>query len=185
VLDCIELGHAIGASLVVVHPSRGTRGSLEEREKIRAVEMESLVRIHEEARLKGLGICVENMPSGIAFADRSLASGILHLLRRLDGAKATFDVGHANTTTVPAHTMLRHMGPLVGHVHVHDNKGAQDEHLEIGTGSVKWRNLVQALLDVKYEGILLDESLNVEAAKRGLQYVRQLLEEVQGSERRR
>jgi sugar phosphate isomerase/epimerase len=166
VLDTVELGSAIGALLVVVHPTRGTRGSLEERDRVRSLERESLVRIHERAAAKGLRVCVENMPSGGAFADRSLASGVMHLVRGLDGAGVTLDVGHANTTTVPAQTMARHFGSRIGHVHVHDNRGEQDEHLEIGLGTVDWKAVVTALVDLKYDGILLDESLNMEAGIR-------------------
>jgi sugar phosphate isomerase/epimerase len=184
VLDSIELGSAIGASLVVVHPARGTRGGLEERDRVRALERESLVRICELAAAKGLRVCVENMPSGSAFADRSLASGVAHLVRRLDGAAVTLDVGHANTTTVPAQTMARHFGSLIGHVHVHDNKGVQDDHLEIGLGTVDWRAVVSTLVALKYDGILLDESLSVDAARRGVAYVRRLVEEAQALEKK-
>ncbi len=182
VLDSVELGSDIGASLVVVHPSRGTRGGLEERDRVRALERESLVRIHELAAAKGLRVCVENMPSGSAFADRSLASGVAHLVTGLDCARVTLDVGHANTTTVPAQTMARHFGSLIGHVHVHDNRGAQDEHLEIGLGTIDWKAVVTTLVTLKYDGILLDESLNVEAARRGVAYVKRLVEEAQGLE---
>jgi sugar phosphate isomerase/epimerase len=184
VLDTVELGAAIGALLVVVHPTRGTRGTMEERERVRALERESLVRIHELAATKGLKVCVENMPSGGAFADKSLASGVMHLVRGLDGVSATLDVGHANTTTVPAQTMARHFGPLIGHVHVHDNRGAQDEHLEIGLGTIDWGAVIAALVELKYDGILLDESLNVEAAGRGLAKLKRLVEEAQGLENR-
>ncbi len=179
VLECIELGGLIEASLIVVHPSRGTRGSLEERERVRALEKESLSRIHESAASRKMRICVENMPSGLPFADVSLTSGILQLVKRLDGAGVTFDVGHANTTTVPAERMLKHFGPAVGHVHIHDNNGLEDEHLEVGTGSVDWSGVVRALVGLKYEGVLVDESLSLESAKRGIAYVRKLFEEVQ------
>ncbi|MBN1503904.1 MAG: sugar phosphate isomerase/epimerase [Candidatus Eisenbacteria bacterium] len=179
VLDSIELGSAIKASLVVVHPARGTRGGLEERDRVRAVERESLVRINERAREKGLRVCVENMPSGGPFAERSLASGVMHLVKRLDGAGVTLDVGHANTTTVSAQTMARHFGSAIGHVHVHDNMGAQDEHLEIGSGTVDWRAVVKALVELKYEGAVVDESLTVAEARRGVAYLRRLAEEEQ------
>jgi sugar phosphate isomerase/epimerase len=183
VLDSIELGAAIEARLVVVHPSRGTRGDLEERERIRALEVESLARIHESAASRGLRICVENMPSGLPFADRSLASGVMHLVKRLDGAGVTLDVGHANTTTVPAQTMAQHFGSLIRHVHVHDNKGGYDEHLEIGLGSVDWRAVTRKLVELGYDGVLLDETLSIEAAKRGLAYLKRLVQEVTGVER--
>ncbi len=182
VLDTIELGEAIGASLVVVHPTVGTRGPLEERERVRALERESLVRIHERARATGLRVCLENMPSGRAFADKSLASGVMHAVRGLDGALATLDVGHANTTTVPPQTMARHFGSLIGHVHVHDNRGVQDEHLEIGLGTIDWKAVAAALVELEYDGILLDESLSIEAARRGLARLKTLMEEAQSLE---
>jgi sugar phosphate isomerase/epimerase len=181
-LDSVELAFAIGASVVVVHPSRGNRGGLEERDRIKALERESLTRIDELAAARGVTVCLENMPSGSPFAERSLASGVLHLVRGLKSAGATLDVGHANTTTVPAETVARHLGPLIRHVHVHDNRGAEDEHLEIGKGTVDWRAVVRTLVSLGYDGVLLDESLTVEAARRGNAYLRGLVEEAKGIE---
>ncbi|MCX5799887.1 MAG: sugar phosphate isomerase/epimerase [Candidatus Eisenbacteria bacterium] len=180
ILEAIEVGSVIEASIIVVHPSPGTRGSIEEREKIRALEKESLEEIHIFARPRGIRVCVENMPSGFPFLDRSLASGVMHLVEGLEGAGVTFDVGHANTTTVLPEKMLEHFGrDLVAHVHVHDNRGVRDDHLEIGKGNIHWREVVTRLVEVQYQGILMDESLNIEAAKRGIRFLKKLFEEVE------
>jgi len=178
VLEAIELGHLIEATAVVVHPAWGSRGSVEERERVRALEKDSLQRINEFARAKHVKACIENMPAGLPFVERSLASGILHLVEGLDNFGVTFDVGHANTTTVPPEKMLEHLGSVVAHVHVHDNQGARDEHLEVGLGTVNWRNVISGFVRMGYQGILIDESLSVDAALRGARVLRRILEEV-------
>jgi len=186
VLEAVEVGSTIEASIIVVHPAIGSRGSIEERERIRGLEKESLERINDFARSKNMRVCVENMPAGLPFVDRSLASGVMQLVEGLAGAGVTFDVAHANTTTVPPEKMLEHFGcGLIAHVHVHDNRGARDDHLEIGKGTINWRNVVAKLTQLNYEGILIDESLNIEAAKRGIRFLKQTFEEVQKLEGKR
>jgi sugar phosphate isomerase/epimerase len=186
ILEAVEAGSLIEASIIVVHPAMGSRGSFEEREKIRGLERESLFRINEFARSKNIRVCVENMPGGLPFVERSFASGVMQLIEGLEGAGITFDVGHANTTTVSPERMLEHFGPgVVAHVHVHDNRGTNDDHLEIGKGKIDWRGVVTRLVTLKYEGILMDESLSVEAAKRGTRFLKQMLEEVQKLEGKR
>ncbi|MFH0777252.1 MAG: sugar phosphate isomerase/epimerase family protein [Candidatus Eisenbacteria bacterium] len=182
VLEAIEVASIIGAPIVVVHPARGSRGSLEERDRVKGLEKESLARIHEFAVSRETRICLENMPSGLPFAERSLASGVMHLAKGLAGAGITFDVGHANTTTVAAEKMLRHLGNLTSHVHVHDNAGSLDEHLEVGLGTVNWPAVVRGLVELRFEGILMDESLNVEAARRGINLLKRIEQEATGRE---
>jgi sugar phosphate isomerase/epimerase len=178
ILEAIELGHIIEASVVVVHPATGSRGAIEERERLREVEKESLQLINEFAGQKGVRICLENMPSGLPFVERSLASGVMQLAKDLDNFGITFDVAHANTTNVPAGKMLEHLGETVEHVHVHDNRGTRDEHLEIGLGNVDWKGIIGRLVRMDYKGILTDESLSVEAAQRGVGVLRRIAEEV-------
>ena len=180
ILEAVEVGSLIEASIIVVHPAMGSRGSFDEREKVRGLEKESLLRINEFARSRNIRVCVENMPRGLPFVERSLASGVMQLVEGLEGAGITFDVAHANTTTVPPEKMLEHFGPgVLAHVHVHDNRGTNDDHLEVGKGKINWRNVVTKLVKLEYKGILMDESLSVEAAKRGTRFLKQVLEEVQ------
>jgi len=186
IMESIEVGSIIEATIVVVHPAMGSRGCIEERDRVRALEGESLWSIHDFARSKNVKICIENMPAGFPFVDRSLASGVIQLVKNLEGAGVTFDVAHANTTTVPPEKMLEHFGrDLVAHVHVHDNRGKRDDHLEIGKGTVNWNNVISKLAQLEYQGFLIDESLNIEAAKRGTRFLRRALEEVQKLEEKR
>ncbi len=178
ILEAVELAHIIGASIVVVHPAVGSRGGIEERDRLRAVEKESLERITHFAREKDVKICLENMPAGLPFMERSLASGVMELVRDHENCGVTFDVAHANTTNVPPETMLEHFGKAVSHVHVHDNLGTRDEHLEVGLGTVDWKSIIGGLVRMGYQGIIMDESLSMDAAKRGVGLLRRIAEEV-------
>ena len=95
-----------------------------------------------------------------------------------DHIKATFDIAHANTLAKyfesdPKLTpdekkkefdkwLLGKVGELqkdniIGHVHMSDNFGYFDEHLNIGGGNAPIREFLKVLKDKKYEGDLVIE----------------------------
>lgn len=57
------------------------------------------------------------------------------------------DVGHANTVVskTPPADWLAPMLPDLRHVHLHDNHGALDEHLPLGTGTIDFAPILAAL----------------------------------------
>ncbi len=62
---------------------------------------------------------------------------------RLD---ACLDVGHVHChSSVPIIPWIERLGPRIGHVHLHDNHGADDEHLGLGEGSIPLVEVGQAL----------------------------------------
>src|SRR3989338_3071764 len=95
-----------------------------------------------------------------------------------DHIKATFDAGHANTWAkyfeedpklspeenkkkfdtwlVGEVKKLRDDG-ILGNVHLSDNFGYQDEHLNVGGGNAPLRELVELFRDKKYEGKIVVE----------------------------
>jgi sugar phosphate isomerase/epimerase len=57
------------------------------------------------------------------------------------------------------------------HVHVHDNHGVKDEHLEVGTGTVDWDRALSALRD--YKGIAVVEARSLEEGGRSLKFIKE------------
>ena len=55
----------------------------------------------------------------------------------------------------------------IGHVHVSDNFGKEDNHLPIGTGTIDFPKIIKALKDIGY-----DDTLTLEVFSRDRDYLR-------------
>jgi sugar phosphate isomerase/epimerase len=85
------------------------------------------------------------------------------------------DIGHANTNE-GALDYIEHLKDKIKCIHFHDNNGMDDEHLEIGDGTVNWHEVIQALKKINYSGPFISECFKTEchlATARFLQYWRQ------------
>jgi sugar phosphate isomerase/epimerase len=74
------------------------------------------------------------------------------ILRRLFEALSSdnicfcFDTGHFNVFSYePLSVWLKELGKYLGHLHLHDNFGHQDEHLPLGSGTFPFTELFQSL----------------------------------------
>lgn len=107
----------------------------------------SLERIRLLAKQAGVGVLVENIPNGLSQPQR-----LLPFLEasHLDDVGICFDSGHAN---LPDHLYggdgvapsWEKLGPRVRSTHLHDNDGAQDQHLWPGEGSIPWAEFLPQL----------------------------------------
>ena len=88
-------------------------------------------------------IGVENMPANHSFLLEK-SSEFLDLISEGLPLQMTLDVGHANTTS-QLEKYVRDMGKRIAHVHLHDNRGEDDEHLVIGKGTIDWAFLKESL----------------------------------------
>ena len=75
------------------------------------------------------------------------------ILRRLfetlssDNICFCFDVGHFNVFShEPLRVWLKELGKYLGHLHLHDNFGKQDEHLPVGNGTFPFNEFFQVLM---------------------------------------
>ena len=64
--------------------------------------------------------------------------------------------GHRNLGGDPA-AALRTVGRHLITLHLHDNRGEQDEHLLPGRGNIAWDEVKKALSDVGYDGVFMYE----------------------------
>lgn len=63
-----------------------------------------------------------------------------------------FDIGHVYVNSqFPLSEWIRTLGTRIKHVHLHDNKGFQDEHSVLGTGTIPLRQTLAQLIDVVEE----------------------------------
>ncbi len=66
------------------------------------------------------------------------------------------DVGHRNIVGDPVEA-LQIAGKHLITLHLHDNRGEQDEHLLPGLGNIDWNGVVQALDEIAYSGVFIHE----------------------------
>ena len=92
--------------------------------------------------------------------------GMIESLDR-DNAGLTLDMGHANTNGLVLDFMAD-LGKVI-HVHLHDNKGRSDEHLELGKGTIKWKDVMPKFKN--YKGRFVTEARTVEEGKASLKYL--------------
>ena len=152
---------AAGVRLVNVHPDPSVR--LDDRASVVARNADAVARLSASASAHGLELMVENL--GRAFG------GVEELRPLLDAAPAArlhLDVGHANIGLAPgapnrALALLEAFGDRLAHVHLHDNSGAGDHHLPLGSGTVDWPSVVAALSG-RYDGTFTFEVFTPHAA---------------------
>jgi sugar phosphate isomerase/epimerase len=109
------------------------------------------------------------------------------LVLELEGLKVTLDTGHAHLLERRAgrratgSSIAEHVRNLKGHLvhlHVHDNRGRQDDHLPPGDGEMNFRPVVEALREIGYDGFaiaeLWDPKTPLETGKRGMRGLRKL-----------
>jgi sugar phosphate isomerase/epimerase len=104
---------------------------------------------------KGVRYLLENMPPKHFGSD-------VGTLRRLVDAIASphlgllYDSGHAALSGDPV-GIIRTMGPRLWGVHLHDNRGAEDDHLIPGMGTLPFEAIARTLAEVGYAGSFTTE----------------------------
>lgn len=70
------------------------------------------------------------------------------------GLRYCFDSGHALVEGDDILAKWRHLAPQVTTLHLHDNFGQKDEHMTPFSGKVPWEELVPAIKESGYRGML-------------------------------
>lgn len=66
------------------------------------------------------------------------------------------DIGHANTNEGPL-AYIQEFGKKIINVHFHDNNGEYDDHIDVGKGTVPWKEVAEALKKIEFFGPFLSE----------------------------
>lgn len=166
--QCVELSSDF-SDVVVVHPGALSPLGSQLPDKAWDRNVEGLRILCDHALDYGVQICLENMPNMEKLLCRTPDElfGMADAVGR-ENMGTTFDAGHANTTkNIPAY--LRHKSRIT-HVHIHDNQGSADQHLEIGRGTIDWEYLLPELKG--FEGVMVIEGRSIEEGKGSLEYVK-------------
>jgi sugar phosphate isomerase/epimerase len=124
----------------------------------------------EETAAQGLLLVVENV-----FEHRPKILG--DLLRQLDTKRLRFcfDIGHWRLFSESSVSdWLTELGPFLVEVHLHDNRGQNDDHLALGEGSIDFTPLFQYLAHREAAPLLTIEAFDERRVRASLQALRLL-----------
>lgn len=165
--QCVELS-ADFSRIVVVHPGILSPLGSQMPDEAWTRNVDALRELCEHAGEHGVTLCLENMPNIEKLLCRTPYE-IFGMTESVgDGIGMTFDVGHSNTMKNTAE-FLKEKAKFT-HVHIHDNHGIKDEHLELGKGTVDWGRVLPELKDFK--GMAVVEARSLEEGRRSLEFIR-------------
>jgi sugar phosphate isomerase/epimerase len=101
----------------------------------------SLEHLRLFAKERGVKLLLENTRSALGNPERLLQ---FLTYTRLEDVRICFDVGHARLTGGVAEG-FQALGGRTASVHLHDNRGEEDDHLMPFDGSMDWAGIVRAL----------------------------------------
>ncbi len=163
--QCVELS-ADFTKTVVVHPGLLSPLGSQMPDESWTRNVDALRELNKHAEEHGVTLCLENMPDIEKLLCRTPHE--LFGMAESSGSVVTFDVGHSNTMRNTA-DFLKEKGKFT-HVHIHDNHGKKDEHLELGKGTVDWGRVLPELKD--YKGMAVIEARSLEEGRRSLEFIR-------------
>lgn len=152
--QAVDAMAAMGGGILVTHDIRIPEPADAEYEEKRDVFVDHLGTVAQYAEPKDVRFALENTSRGYTRDPDRLVG----LMDRLGAANVgvVIDVGHRNLVGDPV-AALRTVGPHLITLHIHDNRGEQDEHRLPGLGNIAWRDVVQALQDKQYDGVFMYE----------------------------
>ncbi|PWB54349.1 MAG: sugar phosphate isomerase/epimerase [Candidatus Methanoperedenaceae archaeon] len=158
--------------LAVVHPGHLSPLGMQLPDMAWHQNIEGLKKICDFADDLGIKIGVENMPNMQHIFGKQPGEilGMIESLDR-DNAGLTLDMGHANTNGL-VRDFMADLGKVI-HVHLHDNKGRSDEHLELGKGTIKWKDVMPKFKN--YKGRFVTEARTVDEGKASLKYLKSII----------
>lgn len=139
----IDAAAELEAVFFNLHPG-AYRGFAEDKRRMSLLNADAIASLCDYADSRGIVLSVENMPPNQGYF-LATPQEFLDIEEELGlDLKLTFDAGHANLAGL-VDEFLRALGERVFEVHVHDNRGGLDEHLEVGLGSIDWVKIVKEL----------------------------------------
>ena len=171
----LELSYKLNSKIWVLHA--GVRSSLgylfpEEEWRNNVGFLKSLSKKAEELDMI---IAVENL---IAEGLIKKISDLRKLIEEVNSeyVKACIDVGHLNVLSKQDIVkQLKEVEDYIVSMHLHDNRGDFDAHLEIGSGNIKWSEIFKFLKETRYENYAIIETYGFREASRSFKIVKKLL----------
>jgi len=159
----IEIAKICGAECMIVHPVQVGGLPDEAVEENIAENKRVYSKVMEVAHDANIKIAFENIPDKAGFG-RVFGGTASQLCALIDSYNdplvgACWDFGHANMNyakdTQPYG--IRLLGKRLIAVHVHDNKGKEDDHFVPFAGTIVWEDVMKAVKDTGFDGYWIPE----------------------------
>lgn len=153
----IRWASALEAKALVFHPGATTAMEHFYPGAAWRLNLESVRRLLKFAADYGVPAMIENVPEPFPFLMKSVEE-----FSRFYGevgldVRMVLDVAHAHLRG-ETEEFLRRFGDRIGHIHVSDNHGKMDEHLQVGEGSIDWERTMAAVKAARFDGWVVVES---------------------------
>lgn len=151
-LASLEVAAELKPLKVVLHPSYVTGLGAFLPELTRQYAMESLEIFVRKAQALGLCLCLENMIPRTQWLVNP--EEFVDVLDKFPTLKLLLDIGHAHINDPKGKKCLRFIemfSDRIGHLHVSDHFGKEDQHLPIGEGVIHFSKIAAALKAIGYD----------------------------------
>ena len=152
VVSCFEPFAALGGFAAIVHPS-GREVSAEDLELHIGAFRRSLDTLTAQAESLGIRLACENLQLK---GQRRPLCRMEDLRRVVDDYPSTvgicLDTGHANNNGLDPADEARIAGERLIALHMQDTDAVEDRHWPPGLGTVNWRRVSAALIDIGFDG---------------------------------
>lgn len=166
IVRSMEIASILGAEIIIVHPI--THGSTYDERK--AINMVFYNRLKPYCEKFGITVALENMwghaDGHVTPAACSTEAEFVDYIDSLDEKCfcACLDIGHGEMKGSGAFSsvsMIRALGgKRLRSLHVHDNDKIGDLHTLPFTRSIRWQEIVDALIEIDYPGVFTFEADN-------------------------
>lgn len=165
----LKLANEIDVDMITVHPGIYSPLSIYW-DKTAKTAIESLIKIKKKGEEYDITIAMENLPEMWL----ALCSKPEETADFLDetGLDFCLDVGHAYTSN----SLKEFLDFEPVNVHLHDNMGEEDSHIELGEGKIDFELILNSLKD--YKGNYVIEGRAEDKLKRSKEYLESLLTQI-------
>ena len=149
--EMIETAAELGAKVVVVHASGEPIAESDRRQSIEYAK-EVIAAINETAKKNGLLLAVENLPRTCLGKN---SAEMKEFLAIDDNVRVCFDVNHLLEETHK--DFVAAVGDKIVTLHLSDYDFVDEKHMVPGRGKIDWKELVQLLKGINYNGPFMNE----------------------------
>ncbi len=167
----IDRAVRLGFPLGVLHP--GSWGGSEREDRVVDFSknvITSVRELAEHAGEKGFRLAVENMLGGRKpFHFGSRAEDIGRVVKEVDSPHVGIcvDVGHFEYSKIPPAEGIRKLREHILTFHIQSNDGKGDLHWPPMSGPIDWPQVAAAVKEMKFEGVLMCETLRTAEGETG------------------
>lgn len=140
------------------HPGPKPRNP-EDLAESRSLNRESIVHLFEYASDRGIRASLENLFPSEFYFNTTPSEFIEFMEEESIKLNVTFDVGHANIENRISGFVEKLLDRVL-EIHFTDNRGSNDDHHNIGDGSIDWNYLFHKLRTKEFNGIAVVEAMS-------------------------